>query len=117
MQTKKMKKRILWTLAIGFTLMNIVAFFHAYKFTHFADNNFAKTKSPDKLTPLDRIKTLLFGLNNPRPKNAKFPTQKFETVKLESNKSIEIWHIKSDSAKGTVVLFHGYSGEKSGLLT
>lgn len=111
-----MKKRIIWTLTVGFILMNIVAFFHAYKFTHFADNNFARTKAPDKLTPFDKIKTLLFGLNNPRPTNINSPTKKFESIKLESNKSIEIWHIQSDSVKGTVVLFHGYSGKKSDLI-
>ena len=29
--------------------MNIVAFFHAYKFTHFVTEKVAKTKSPEKL--------------------------------------------------------------------
>jgi alpha-beta hydrolase superfamily lysophospholipase len=117
MLTLKIKKRIFWTLGMGFILMNVVAFFHAYKFTHFADNNIVKTKSPEKLNSFDKLKTLFFGVNNPRPKNSKFPTQKFETIKLKSNKTIEIWQMKGDSAKGTVVLFHGYSGEKSGMLT
>jgi uncharacterized protein len=117
MLTSKTRKRILGTLVIGFILMNTIAFFHAYKFLHFADNNVPKTQSPEKLNSFDKLKTILFGINNPRPKNRNFPTQKFETIKLKSNKTIEIWQIKCDSAKGTVVLFHGYGGEKSGMLT
>jgi uncharacterized protein len=118
MLPKKLKKRILIVLGIGFILMNVVAFFHAYKFTHFADDTLVKTKKPEELTAFDKIKTLVFGLNNPRPKNKKYPSQTFETIKLKSNKQIEIWRIKNDSARReTVVLFHGYSGEKSGLLT
>lgn len=37
-------------------------------------------------------------------------------VKLQSNKSIECWHIKTYSSKGTVILFHGYGGQKSSLI-
>ncbi len=96
--------------------MNFVAFFHAYKFTHFADNNVTKTKDVKKLSTIDKIKALFLGIDNPRPVNTITPTQKFETIKLQSNKTIECWDIKTDSAKGTVILFHGYGGKKSTML-
>ena len=96
--------------------MNVVAYFHAYKFTHFTYNNVVKTKDAKKLSTIDKMKTLFFGIDNPRPVNKGTPTQKFETIKLQSNKTIECWSIKTDSAKGTVILFHGYSGQKSSLL-
>jgi alpha-beta hydrolase superfamily lysophospholipase len=96
--------------------MNVVAYFHAYKFTHFSENNVARTKDAKKLSTIDKIKTVLFGVDNPRPINNGTPSQKFETIKLQSNKSIECWHIKTDSSKGTVILFHGYSGQKSSML-
>lgn len=98
--------------------MNIVAFFHAYKFTHFVSENHTKTKSPEKLNSFDKIKTLLLGVNNPRPINAIKP-DKYSTLELQSNKKIECWYLNngnSDSIKGTVILFHGYSGEKSSML-
>lgn len=116
MKKRKLFKRIFWIIITLFILMNIVAFFHAYKFTHFAGNNIvSKTKSPDKLTAFAKIQALLFGISNPRPVNNTAPTQQFETIKLKSNKIIECWSIKTDSSKGTVVLFHGYGGEKSSL--
>jgi dipeptidyl aminopeptidase/acylaminoacyl peptidase len=101
--------------------MNIVAFFHAYKFTHFATENVAKTKSPDQLKAFDKLKTILFGVNNPRPSNKKMPIG-FTKIDLQSNKKIECWYLnkensaKTDTVKGTVILFHGYSAEKSSML-
>jgi uncharacterized protein len=97
-------------------MMNVVAFFHAYKFTHFAESNSEKTKSPEKLSTTQKVKTLFFGVNNPKPKNTKFPTQKFQIIKLKSNKEIECWLVKNENPKGTVVLFHGYGAEKSSMI-
>jgi alpha-beta hydrolase superfamily lysophospholipase len=59
---------------------------------------------------------LIFGVNNPRPVNKSVPNEKFETITLKSYKTIECWKIKSDSSKGTVILFHGYGGSKSTML-
>lgn len=115
MTKSKFYKRLLWIVLLIFILMNIVAFFHAYKFTHFTDKNVFKTDAK-KLTIDNKIQTLLFGVNNPRPKNNSQPTQKFETIKLQSNKQIECWHIKTDSSKGTIILFHGYGGAKSSMI-
>ena len=102
--------------------MNVVASFHAYKFTHFSDHKTAKTKSPEKLSSFDKVKTLLFGVSNPRPENDKKPSWNFNTIYLESNRKIECWHIefensaKTDSVYGTVIIFHGYGGDKSSML-
>jgi alpha-beta hydrolase superfamily lysophospholipase len=101
--------------------MNIVAFFHAYKFTHFATENLTKTKCPEKLNSFDKIKTLFFGVNNPRPTNKEKPNNYID-IKLQSNMLIDCWYlnksnsIKVDTTLGTVILFHGYSGEKSSML-
>jgi len=116
MKRPKLLKRLLWAMAIIFLLMNTVAFFHAYQFTHFAHTDAAKTKPPEKLSFADRIKTVLLGVNNPKPRASQLPTQSFEKIQLQSNKMIECWSIKTGNAKGTVILFHGYSGEKSGML-
>jgi uncharacterized protein len=115
MKRRKLFKRILGVLIIVFILMNVIAYFHAYKFTHFSNDNITKTNAKN-LSILGKLKTIFFGINNPRPVNNSSPKQNFETIKLQSNKSIECWFIKADSAKGTVVLFHGYGGQKSSLL-
>src|SRR5436190_1258638 len=109
-------KRILWILAAVFLVMNIIAFFHAYKFTHFTESNIIRTQSADKLSVTDKVKTIFLGIDNPRPTNTTTPKQSYETVKLQSNKTIECWSIKVKNAKGVVVLFHGYSAQKSSML-
>jgi len=96
--------------------MNMVAIFHSYKFTHFVESKTVKTKDPKSLSVGQKIKTLILGVNNPRPENKSFPENEFKTIKLTSNREIESWSIKTENAKGTVVLFHGFSGEKSSML-
>lgn len=96
--------------------MNIIAAFHAYKFTHFTESNVTKTNNPAKLTIGQKIQTLFLGVSNPRPVNNGNPSTAFTTVRLKSNKEIECWSIKTDSPKGTVILFHGFSGQKSSML-
>lgn len=113
---RKWVKRSLWTLLIVFVLMNVVAVFHSYKFTHFADNKTEKTNDPKKLSTGQKIKTLIFGVRNPRPENKTVPTKGYEVIKLKSNKEIECWRIKTDNAKGTIILFHGFGGDKSSML-
>lgn len=113
---RKWVKRSLWTLLIVFVLMNVVAVFHSYKFTHFADKRTEKTNDPKKLSTGQKIKTLIFGVRNPRPENKTVPTKGYEVIKLKSNKEIECWRIKTDNAKGTIILFHGFGGDKSSML-
>lgn len=113
---KKWIKRSLWVLTSIFVLMNSMAIFHSYKLTHFADNTLKKTENPTKLSIGQKIKTLFFGVSNPRPENDCLPNQKYETIKLKSNKEIECWSIKSQKPIGTVIIFHGFGGDKSSML-
>lgn len=96
--------------------MNIIAYFHASKFTHFTNTNSERTLSPTELGTVEKLKTLFFGVNNPRPKNEIYPITKYETILLKGEKQTEGWLIKKDSAKGTVIICHGYSGCKSKML-
>jgi alpha-beta hydrolase superfamily lysophospholipase len=65
---------------------------------------------------VDKVRALVFGIDYPRPINEESPSRSFEVITLQSNKSIECWSIKADSAMGTVILFHGYGGKKSAML-
>lgn len=113
---RKWIKRAVWALTTIFIFMNVLAVFHSYKFTHFADDKIEKTKDPKKLSAGQKIETLIFGVSNPRPEETTVPINDFETIRLKSNREIECWSIKSEDAKGTIILFHGFGGDKSLML-
>lgn len=108
-------KRILRIVIFVFILMNVIAIFHAYKFTHFSSTATERV-NPDKLNVIQKAALLLFGASNPKPKNTTMLAQPYETITLQSNKKLESWYIKSANSKGTVLLFHGYQGNKSNLI-
>ena len=114
--SRKNRRRLILGVTVLFLAMNIVAFFHAYKFTHFTKEPVIKTEDPTKLSWMQRISTLVFGIDNPRPHNGVLPSHTYQTVVLKGERQLEGWLIPTDSAKGTVILFHGYSGAKSNML-
>ena len=113
MAKKKWKKLALAAGAL-FIIMNFVAFMHAYKFTHFSDPALARTKDPDQLSAVEKITTLVLGIDNPRPVNTAVPSVPYESIMIDS--SLECWRIEAPQSQGTVILFHGYASKKSSLL-
>jgi alpha-beta hydrolase superfamily lysophospholipase len=112
----KWVKRTIYTMTVLFVLLNLVAIFHSYKFTHFTDQAVEKTKGPKELSRVQKLKTLIFGVSNPRPEHNQKPVTDFQTIMLKSNRQIECWSIKTANPKGTIILFHGFGGEKSAML-
>ncbi len=108
-------KKAAWAIALLFILMNIVAANHAYKFTHFCDGG-TRTERLN-LSFANKVKLLFTGVDNPRPFNTARPSHLYKTVVLQSNVPIECWYIPTgETAKGTVLLFHGYTSNRSELL-
>lgn len=110
-----MKKTLKWGIVLVFVLLNIVVYNHAYQFTHFADEKGQRVK-PEDLSFGKKIKVIFTGVDNPKPVNDKLPNKPFEMVAIEGDVRLKGWLIEVDSSKGVVVLFHGYSGSKSGLV-
>ncbi|HOX81627.1 MAG TPA: alpha/beta fold hydrolase [Chryseolinea sp.] len=110
------RRRFFWGLFVLFILMNVVAYQHAYKFTHFTNEVSVRTKDPKELSAFSKVKLLFTGIDNPKPKNKNFPLQDYQTIKIKSTEMLDCWMIGQPDAKGTVIMFHGYAGEKSSLL-
>lgn len=111
-----MKRKILYSTLFVFVVINAVAYRHAYMFTHFSKDEVQRTKDPKELSTLEKAKTLFMGINNPRPKHKQLPDSVFATVNVESTVLLEGWLIERQDSRGTVIMFHGYAGEKSSLL-
>lgn len=111
----KLLRRSLFALFLLFIILNVFAAIHAWHFTHFSTEATVKT-DPRSLSTVDKLKIAFTGVRNPRPVNINVPTHPYQIVKLKSNKELDCWLMKTDSAKGTVILFHGYTGAKGTML-
>lgn len=105
-------------VVLALLAMNAVAFFHAWRFTHFTVGVGFHTDNPEQLTLLQKASVLLTGIKNPKPVNQQRPDFPYRTVYLRSpNGRLETWYATVPQARGTVALFHGYTSCKSKLLT
>ena len=114
-QRRKRLRRSGIAFAVMFVFINIIAAVHAYKFTHFSKDS-AKTHDSG-LSAAQKVALLFTGINNPRPANDRLPQEPYSVVHVKSIVNTECWYINTEMpAKGTVILFHGYSSCKSSLL-
>ncbi|SHJ76689.1 hypothetical protein SAMN02745146_0117 [Hymenobacter daecheongensis DSM 21074] len=105
-------------LLVLLLLVNLIAFNHAWHFTHFSAEASPRTASPEKLTLPAKLGLLLTGVANPKPVNSGVPDFPYETLALDSpNGRLEIWYGAVPAPRGRVALFHGYTSDKSKLLT
>lgn len=121
---KKWLKRIAYTLLILFVCLNIVCAFHAYRFTHFY-SNLPPLKKPEQMNTGEKLSAMLFGVKYAKTKvvdSLSIPHTKVDIV-TEDSLHLEGWYLKdsitaltSHVNKGTVILFHGHGGNKSGTI-
>ena len=116
MNKRKTVKTTLKLALLLFVVLNVIAAFHAYKFTHFGDSSGVRTERVN-LSFANKLKILFTGVDNPRPANTTTPAHTYKTIIVNSNVKTACWLIPSATpAKGTVLLFHGFTSNKSTLL-
>lgn len=117
-----LNKKQLFTISIiffiFFLLLNMSAFMHAYKFTHFSHQDIKKSKNPEDLDFREKILILFTGISNPKPKNHLNPDVSYLDFDIYNNKKMKLncWLFQVQNPSGIVILVHGYSSCKSSLL-
>ncbi len=114
----KWLKRVFYTVITVFVLLNIMAAFHAYKFTHFYVN-VPPAKKPEQMSTGEKASAIFFGINYPKSKVVDSLHIPHSTIVIKTGDSIrlESWYAKADSnAKGTMLMFHGHGSCKSGII-
>jgi uncharacterized protein len=114
----KWLRRSLRIILLLFILLNIMAAFHAWKLTHNRPVPSADLRGPEKMSVPEKLKALFLGVWSAKTPVDAYPSVPYDTIELiTSNKlKIEGWLIKKDSARGTVILFHGHMGNKGATL-
>lgn len=110
------QKHLRISLIIAVLLVNVVAFLHAYRFTHFSSAEITRSEVATDISLIQKLGMLFTGINNPRPQNKTLPSVPYETISLRGTATLEGWLMPVEQPKGTVVLFHGYAGWKGELL-
>lgn len=113
------RKRLWWLLSVLlglFLLANVMAAFHAWSFTHFGPSNSPKPHDEAGLSFSQKLSALFTGVRLPRPENRSLPALPYQRIVLSGPRSIEAWWIPKDSARGTVMLCHGYGSSKAAML-
>ena len=103
-----------------FLLLNILAYRHASAMLNY-DSSAVRTASPRALSIGQKAQVLLCGASVPRPTNSRGPADlglASETVRIKTDDglSLEGWLLTPDHPRGTILMFHGYSASRSGLL-
>jgi len=107
-------------LLLAVVLLNVVAYNHAYRMTHFVHAG-ERTKKPEQLALWEKLGVLFWGITLPRPALDASPTNvglAFETVRIPSTDGImlEGWYIAHPQPRGAAAIFHGYTTHKAVLL-
>ena len=116
---KSVLRWIVRVLIFQLILINISAAFHAYRFTHYYDDEKTRNLPPSHGTIFLRTWRLMTGKKLARSRIESYPQMPYDTVQLTiGNKNkINGWLIKTDSSIGTVILFHGLASNKAAVLS
>ncbi|MFY0253197.1 alpha/beta hydrolase [Chitinophaga sp. 30R24] len=113
---KRFLKKTACTCLLLFLLLNIIAAFHAWKFTHFY-NDGRRNKLPEEMSTWEKSQIILLGVRISKSATTTHPAVPYETVLLTTQNGLKLegWWIPVNAAKGTIILFHGYNGNKGSL--
>ncbi len=119
--SKKTARILRWigsVLLVQLILINISAVFHAYSLTHYYDDDKIRNQQSSQGKPFLRTWRMMTGKKLARSRIQYYPTIPYDTVLLTTanGEKLEAWYMKADSAKGTVILFHGLGSNKGNVL-
>lgn len=118
-RSRRIIKWIFSVILFQVVLINISAAFHAHRITHYYDDEKVRQLRSSSGTVLLRTWRLMTGRKYPKSLIGSYPSVPYDTIRLATSRgtSIECWYLRSDSSKGSVILFHGLSSNKSNHLS
>src|ERR1700754_2778634 len=105
-------KWVLWVFIAQFILINVSAVFYGYKLSHFYEPGPEKLKmKPAPENVFAKTWRIFSGPKYEKSPVYEAPHFNYDVVQLKTKSGInlECWYIPVDSAKGTIIMFHGLS--------
>ncbi len=111
---RRILKKVLYTPLFLVLLLNFIAAFHAWKFTHFYEDNRHRNKRPEEMNTGEKLQIIFLGVRLSKSITSTHPDVPYETVRLLTSNGLHLegWWMPVTNAKGAVILFHGYGGNK-----
>lgn len=115
-QARSWMRKLINIVLVLFIGMNALAAIHAWKFTHYSASGAKRTTDETKLTLAEKLSAMTFGVRIPKPVNDRIPRGPFATIRTGETNGLEAWFLRAEKPIGTVLIFHGYGGCRSGML-
>jgi uncharacterized protein len=111
---KTIFRRLAKTIFVVFILFNVLIAFQAYRTSYFYEQGEVPFKRMEDRTTAEKIESALLGVKLSKRTITTFPAFPYDTVFLKDSEGyrLEAWYVPADSAKGTVILFHGHGSCK-----
>jgi hypothetical protein len=108
--------RMCLAVIMAFVALNVVAYRHAWRMTHFS-NAATRTSSPEKLSAFGKLSVLVTGVTLPRPELSAISVEhRVVTFHTADGIQLEAWDIPVAEPRGVALMFHGYAVSKSAML-
>ena len=119
-KTKRLGVAAVMIVVVGFVGLNILAYYHARSMMSFRSGD-DRTSKPEALSVCQKAEVLLTGANVPRPSGHRTPSDlaadcRKLKISVSDNITLDAWYCDRDQSTPLVILFHGYSAEKTSLL-
>ncbi len=113
-----MLKKALYFFLTFFLLLNVIIGFQAYRSSYFYEQNSVDYVRPNDRKGLSKWASIFLGVKTPKRPLEDSPKGDFKTIVLTDSDGykLEGWYISVPNPKGTVLLFHGHSSNKSKVL-
>ena len=120
---RKTKHRLMGLLILvvaGLAALNVLAYNHARAMMRFSTGG-TRTSKPEDLSFPDKCRTLIMGVNVPRPvselsPSALDPECRDISIRCPGGVVLGAWYCDRGRDTPLVILFHGYSAEKTAML-
>jgi len=104
---------------VAFIAFNAVAYRHAYAMTHFTAGG-VRTAQPEALGLMAKVGVLLLGVDIPRPVSDLSPTALAPDCRElrfpSGDATLAAWYCDRGPESTLIIMFHGYSAEKTSLI-
>lgn len=113
-------KKLFVLVVLLAVVFNIVAFYHAYRMTHYAMAG-TQTNRPEDLSRLHKAIVLFTGITVPRPRIQQSPEAfdlPYREFDLDTTDGVRLhgWRMDVRDSNDVMIFFHGYAAAKDSML-